>query len=71
MTANLNDAIQTIKKVGVNKTRIVPMEGQSPLEGQQEIQVLRDGKWESVVTGLSRKMAEEFVAQAANKVILG
>jgi hypothetical protein len=71
MTVNINDAIQKIKQVGASKTRIVPMEGQNALEGHQRIEILLDGKWESVVSGLNRKMAEELVAQASNRVILG
>ncbi len=71
MTANINEAIQTIKRVGATNARIVPVSGQSALNGQQQIEVRDGGNWSAVVTGVTRQMAESIIAQASNKVILG
>jgi len=71
MTANINEAIQKIKRVGGTNTRIVPMAGQSIVEGRVQIEVRSGGEWETVVTGVTQKMAEDIVSQATNKVILG
>lgn len=70
MAININEAVQAIKKVGVTQTRVVPMAGQSAIDGKFQIEV-NDGGWRSVVSGITQKMAEDIVAQATNKVILG
>ena len=71
MTANINEAIQKIKQVGATNTRIVPMPGQTALDGKQQVEICEAGNWRAVVVGVTRKMAEDIVAQASNRVILG
>lgn len=71
MTANINEAIQKIKKVGGTNARIVPMAGQNVLEGKVQIEVRDGGNWQAVVSGITQKMAEDIIAQATNRVILG
>jgi hypothetical protein len=71
MTANLNEAVQKIKKVGLSNTRVVPMSGQSSLDGKQQIEICEGGNWHPVVTGLTPQMAANLLAQASNRVILG
>jgi hypothetical protein len=71
MTANINEAIQKIKQVGASNARIVPEPGQSAVDGNHRIEVREVTGWVPVVTGIKRKMAEDIVAQAVNRVILG
>lgn len=71
MTANVNEAVQKMKRCGVSKTRIVPMEGQSAHDGLHQVEINEGGTWSAVVSGITRTMAESLVAQAANRVILG
>ena len=71
MTVNINEAIAKIKQVGQTNTRIVPMAGQSVLDGKCQIEVREGGSWNAVASGLTQRMAEELVASASNKVILG
>jgi hypothetical protein len=71
MTANINEAILKIKQVGRGNTRIVPMTGESTLDGKQQIEICESGNWRPVVAGVTRKMAEDIIGQASNKVILG
>lgn len=71
MTANVNEAVQKIKKVGGSNARIVPMAGQSVLDGLQCVEIREDGAWHAVVSGVTKKMAEDIVNQATNRVIFG
>jgi hypothetical protein len=71
MAANLQEAIQRIKRVGASNARIVPMSGQSAVDGNHQIEILESGGWHTVITGIKRRMAEDIVAQAVNRVILG
>lgn len=68
---NINEAVQKIKKVGVNNVRVVPMDGQSVKDGLHKIEIKDGGIWTTVLEGMHRRMAEDLVSQAVNKVILG
>jgi hypothetical protein len=70
MVANINEAVEAIKRVGGTNARIVPMPGQD-VNGRQQVEIREGTSWYPVVTGVSRKMAEDIIAQAVNKVILG
>lgn len=71
MTANINEAVQKIKQVGLSNARVVPMPGQSVVGGLHQIEIRENSVWLAVVTGITETMAESIVAQAANRVILG
>lgn len=70
MTANINNAIDRIKQVGLTNVRIVPMAGQT-VGGSQQIEIREGKEWNPLVSGLTRRMAEDIVNQASNRVILG
>ncbi len=71
MTADINEAVQKIKQVGTRNARIVPMSGQSALDGRQQLEIREGSEWRPIVTGITRKMAEDILAQAVNRVLLG
>lgn len=71
MTANINEAVQKIKQVGVSNTRVVPMPGQSVVDGLHQVEIREGSAWRAVVTGVTKPMAESIVSQASNRVILG
>lgn len=71
MTANINEAVQKIKKVGGTNARVTPMPGQDAINGLQQVEIHESGSWQAVVTGITRKMAEDIISQATNRVILG
>lgn len=68
---NVNEAIQRIKTIGANNVRIVPMDGQPINDGNHQIEIRTGAGWEVIVTGVKKRMAEDIVNQAVNKVILG
>lgn len=68
---NINEAVQRIKKVGVKNVRVVPMDGQSITGGLHKIEIKDNGIWTTVLEGIQKKIAEDLVSQAVNKVILG
>ncbi len=68
---NFNEAIQKIKVVGSKNVRAIPMEGQSINEGDYQIEIKANGAWVTIVAGVKKKMAEDIISQAVNKVILG
>ena len=68
---NLNEAVQKIKQVGGTNVRAVPMSGQSVQGGQFQIEVKEGGAWSPIVSGVSKKIAEDIINQAINRVILG
>ena len=68
---NLNETIQTIKRVGTNNVRTVPMPGQSVNGDQYQIEIMEGTCWRPIVTGVTKRTAEDLIAQATNKVILG
>lgn len=67
---NMNETIQQIKRVGATNVRAVPMPGRSINEDHQ-IEIREGGTWHPIVTGLTKKMAEDLIGQSTNKVILG
>ena len=71
MPINLNEAIQKIKTVGPANVRVIPMPGQNIMTGNYQIEVQDGGNWSSFVVGIKKSMAEDFVSQATNRVILG
>lgn len=68
---NVNEAIQKIKKVGQTNARAVPMPGQSVADGNYQIEIKEGSSWHPIVTGIKKRMAEDLINQAVNKVILG
>ncbi len=70
MVANINEAVEAIKKVGGTNARVVPMPGQD-VNGRQQVEIREGASWRAVVTGVSRKMAEDIIAQAVNRTICG
>jgi hypothetical protein len=71
MAVNVNEAIEKIKKAGVANVRTVPMPGQNVNAGDYQIEINESGAWIPVATGISKKIAEDIVSQATNRVILG
>ncbi len=71
MTYNLNETIQRIKAAGATNARAVPMPGQNVAEGDYQIEVKEGSSWNVVVSGIKKSMAEDLIAQAVNRVILG
>jgi len=73
MAINVNEAVQKIKAKGAKNVRIVPMTGQSISDGDYQIELMEAGSnnWQPLVSGIKKKMAEDLVSQAINKVILG
>lgn len=68
---NVNEAIQKIKSIGASNVRIVPMAGQPINNGDHQIEIKSGSNWETIVSGVKKRMAEDIVNQAINKVILG
>ncbi len=60
-----------IKRVGLSNVRVVPMDGQSVMDGQHKIEIRENGSWTAVVSNITKAIAESVVAQAGNRVILG
>ena len=71
MTINVNEAIQRIKVAGVGRVRTVPMPGEDVNSDNYQIEINEGGNWTSVVTGVSKRIAEDMISQATNRVILG
>ncbi len=71
MSINLNEAINKIKQVGSLNTRIVPMKGQSVVDGDHQIEILESGSWRAIVSGIKRRTAEDIVSQSTSRLILG
>lgn len=70
MSANLNEANARIRKAGSRNVRTVPMPGEK-IDGQYQIEILEGGNWSVVLSGTTKKIAEDIVAAACNRVILG
>ena len=68
---NINEAVQKIKKAGSTNVRVVPMDGQAALTGMHKIEIKDQGIWITIVEGIQKRMAEDMVTQAVNKVIFG
>jgi len=71
MAVNVNEAIVKIKEAGSSNVRTVPMPGQNVNSGQYQIEINQAGTWVPVATGISKKIAEDIISQATNRVILG
>jgi len=71
MSVNLTETMQRIKKAGAEKARAVPMEGQSAVSGQYQIEIKEGDGWSTVASGLTKSLAEQVIAQATNRVICG
>lgn len=70
MSLNINEAVEAIKRVGSSNARCVPMSGQNA-DGQHQIEIKENGSWTAIVTGLKKRMAEDLISQATNRVLLG
>lgn len=70
MAIKVNEITEAVKKAGSSNTRVVPMAG-SGLDGLHQIEVKENGSWNSVASGLSKRMAEDLIQQATNRVLLG
>lgn len=71
MAININEIVETIKKNGVHKSRLVPMPGQSPIDGLYQIEISEGSGWNPIVTGIKKSMGEDILKTASNRVILG
>lgn len=71
MVINVNEATQRIKKAGANNVRVTPCPGQHVQTGQHQIEICEDNSWIVVAVCPNKKIAEDIVSQAVNKVILG
>jgi hypothetical protein len=68
---DVNSAIQMIKQVGSSRVRAVPMPDQNVMDGNYQIEVKEDSGWRPIVTGIKKRIAEDIITQATNRVILG
>jgi len=71
MPINVNEAIQKIKQAGSSCVRAVPMPNQNVLSGDYQIEVKTNDVWAPIVVGVNKKIAEDIISQATNRVILG
>jgi len=71
MAINVQEAVQRIRRAGLTNTRIVPMPGNNPLDGDHQIEVHEGNQWSTVLMGVKKNIAEAIISQAASKVILG
>jgi len=65
---NMSPLVDKIKNSA--NSRVVPMPGES-IDGKYQIEVYTNNKWETIISGLGKSIAEDIVRQASNKVILG
>lgn len=71
MAINVNEATRKIKEAGAANVRAVPMAGQNVQSGSYQIEVKTNQIWEVVAECPNKKIAEDIISQAVNKVILG
>lgn len=71
MPLNLNEVINSIKKVGASAVRTVPMSGENVNDGNYQIEIRSGDMWTPIVTGVKKPMAEDIIRQAVNRVIIG
>lgn len=71
MPINVNEAIQKIKQAGSASVRAVPMPGQNVQTGNYQIEIKSGDLWTPIVVGVNKKIAEDIISQATNRVILG
>lgn len=67
---NLSEAIQKIKKAGASNARSVPMAGQNVNTGLYQIELMSEGTWTAIVSGIPKITAEQIIQQATNRVLL-
>ena len=70
MSTNISEASAKIRQVGSRNVRAVPMPGER-VDGQYQIEVLENGGWSAVLVGTTKKIAEDIIATACNRIILG
>lgn len=70
MPINLSETSAKIRSVGARNVRIVPVLGER-VDGLQQIEILEGSTWSAILSGVSKKIAEDIVATACNRVILG
>lgn len=63
---NVTEAVNKVKAAGTSNTRIVDKDG-----GKCAIEVNVNGAWTAIADNISRKIAEDIVGNAANRVICG
>lgn len=68
---DISEAIVKIKEAGAGRVRTVPMSGENALTGKYQIELNESGAWNPIARGMSRKMCEDVISQALNRVILG
>jgi hypothetical protein len=68
---DISEAIVKIKSAGAGRVRSVPMAGESAVTGKYQIELQENGVWSPIARGMSRKMCEDVISQALNRVILG
>lgn len=71
MPINVNEAIQKIKQAGSDSVRAVPMPGEDVKSGNYQIEIKSGDLWAPIVVGVNKKIAEDIISQATNRVILG
>ncbi len=71
MIANINEAVEKIKKIGASNARIVPMPNENAVTGLHQIDIREGQSWVTVVSGITKSMGEDLVSQATNRTILG
>jgi hypothetical protein len=71
MPVNVNEAVARIKSVGSSNVRSVPMDGQNVHSGAYQIEVKENNNWVPIAECPNKKIADEIISQATNKVILG
>lgn len=63
--ATIKEAVDKIRQVGTNNTRI------TPVGNKCKIEVNIGGNWAALLSNLDRNVAEDIIRQATNRVILG
>lgn len=71
MSINMNEVVATIKRRGINNSRLVPMPGQSPVDGFYQLEILENASWVPLVTGIKKTTGEDILKTVSNRVILG
>ncbi len=71
MPLDISEATRAIKKAGSSNVRIVPINGQHPINGLQAIEINENGSWTQIVSGISRSMVDGLIKQATDKLLLG
>lgn len=70
MSINLSEASAKIRQAGARNVRSVPVPGEK-VDGLYQIEILEGASWTTVLSGVPKKIAEDLIATACNRVILG